>query len=185
VNTIFLIRHAEKPAGDIQAVDENGTHDSEALTVRGWQRAGALAVFFSSKSGLLAPDRIYASAPGKTKVAPKLKFGSDSERPTTTVLPLAAKLHLDVIKKFTKGQEAGLAAEIAQQQGITLVCWQHEAIPAIAKGILGTSTGVPDPWPPDRFDVVWRFVRSGASGQWTFDQVCQNLLSGDQSSKIA
>jgi hypothetical protein len=120
MRTILLIRHAEKPAGKRRAVNKTGARDIEALTVPGWQRAGALAVFFGSKKGLAAPDRIYASASGKTKVAPKVKVGSDSERPALTVSPLAAKLRLKIIRKFTKGQEAGLAAEITKQKGITL-----------------------------------------------------------------
>ena len=51
-------------------IDETGGQDPESLTPRGWQRAGALAVFFGSKAGLPAPDRIYAAAAGKEKVAP-------------------------------------------------------------------------------------------------------------------
>lgn len=185
MRTILLIRHAEKPAGKRRAVNKTGARDIEALTVPGWQRAGALAVFFGSKKGLAAPDQIYASASGKTKVAPKVKVGSDSERPALTVSPLAAKLRLKIIRKFTKGQEAGLVAEITKQKGITLVCWQHEAIPAIAKIILGSAIGVPDPWPANRFDVVWRLVRSGKRRRWRFDQVCQNVLAGDKSRPIA
>jgi hypothetical protein len=113
-----------------------------------------------------------------------VKVGSDSERPASTVSPLAAKLGLKVIRTFTKRQEAGFAEEIAKQKGITLVCWQHEAIPATAAAILGSAKGVPDEWPGKRFDVVWRFVRSGKHKRWTFDQRCQNLLVGDQSHPI-
>lgn len=185
MSTIFLIRHAEKPDGANQGVDETGAHDKESLIVRGWQRTGALAVFFGAKGGLPAPDRLYASACGKEKTAPKVKLGSDSERPILTLSPLAAKLGIAVIDKFMKGQEADLTQELVKLQGTTLVCWQHEAIPAIATLILGTATGVPDPWPSDRFDVVWRFVRSGANERWTFDQICPRLLSGDKPSPIA
>jgi hypothetical protein len=185
MSTIFLIRHAEKPEGKDQAVGETGVRDKEALTVRGWQRAGALAVLFGAKGGLLVPDRIYASAAGKEKVAPATRIGSDSERPVLTVTPLAARLGLTIIEKFTKGQEADLAKDLVKQQGTTLVCWQHEAIPAIAKLVLGAATGVPDPWPGDRFDVVWRFTRAEAGTSWTFSQVCPQLLVGDRSSPIA
>lgn len=184
MSTIFLIRHAEKPDGTNKGVDETGAPDKESLIVRGWQRAGALAVFFGSPEGLPAPERIYASASRKEKIAPKVKVGSDSERPILTVSSLAAKLGMTPIETFTKGQEPDLADELVTLQGTTLVCWQHEAIPAIAKVILGTAAGVPDPWPSDRFDVVWRFVRAGATGPWAFDQVCQRLLSGDRSSPI-
>jgi hypothetical protein len=201
MRTIFLIRHAEKPPDKRRkhpgrepqkhlahkrqkdGVDETGAPDDEALTVPGWQRAGALAVFFGSKKGLPAPDRIYASA-GKKKVAPRVLLGSDSERPALTVSPLAAKLGLKVIRTFTKGQEAGLADEIAKQKGITLVCWQHQKIPKIAKTILGSTAGVPRGWPSTRFDVVWCFVRGRKRKRWMFGQRCQNLLAGDKSHPI-
>ena len=41
----MVIRHAEKPddAGTISGIDVNGNQNREELTVRGWQRAGALA----------------------------------------------------------------------------------------------------------------------------------------------
>jgi len=44
---IMIIRHAEKPEHHgPRGVDENGNEDKESLTVRGWQRAGALVQFF-------------------------------------------------------------------------------------------------------------------------------------------
>ena len=33
---IMIIRHAEKPAGEVAGVSINGSEDSEDLTVRGW-----------------------------------------------------------------------------------------------------------------------------------------------------
>jgi hypothetical protein len=44
---IMFIRHAEKPRVDVAIrLEADGTADPESLTVRGWQRAGALARFF-------------------------------------------------------------------------------------------------------------------------------------------
>ena len=183
MSTIFIIRHAEKPDDSNGGVDQAGASDDKSLIVRGWQRAGALAVFFGSSQGLPAPDRIYGSDPTKEKVDHE-KLGSDSKRPLETITPLAAKLGLDPIVKFAKGQEADLAAEIATLKGITLVGWQHEAIPAIANALLGTTKGIPQKWPGDRFDVVWRFERADASKPWAFDQVCQGVLQGDGSKPI-
>src|SRR5579863_2555501 len=154
MSTIFIIRHAEKPDDPDQGITETGTIDGESLIPRGWQRAGALAVFFGSKDGLPVPDRIYAAAPDKQKLAPHVKVGSNSKRPLETITPLASKLKTTPNVTFTKGDEAHLAAEIAGLDGITLVCWQHEAIPAIAKLVMGTAAGIPDPWPGGRFDVV-------------------------------
>ena len=44
---IMIIRHAERPPddGSIDGVNMSGTKDPKELTVRGWQRAGALALF--------------------------------------------------------------------------------------------------------------------------------------------
>lgn len=177
--TIYLIRHAEKP-GDpdpaAQGNDERGNFDPKSLTPRGWRRAGAWAVYFTS--GLVAaPDRSYASNPEKEKIAPGVQEGSHSKRPLETVSELAAKLGLTVNTDFLKGGEQSLADALTGLAGVTLVCWQHEAIPEIADK-LGAS-GYPSPWPGARFDVIWRFTRSTAGGTWTFDQICPQLLGGD------
>jgi broad specificity phosphatase PhoE len=175
MSRIFIIRHAEKPAGSIKGVNDSGSQDPESLTPRGWQRAGALAVFFGSKQGLKAPGRIYASA---SSTATK------SDRPLETIGPLAAKLGIKPILKYTKGEEEKLAAEITKRNGTTLVCWQHEDIAAIAKSILGAKAEIPSPWPAHRFDVVWCFRRSGKRKKWEFSQVCQLLLKGDEKKPI-
>jgi len=184
LSTIFVIRHAEKPDGAVNGIDASGAADPESLTVQGWQRAGALAVFFGSQQGLPAPNQIYASDPHKEKAAGQDKVGSKSQRPVETVTPLAARLNQTINQTHAKGDEAQLAADVVQLHGITLICWQHEAIPRIATLIMGSPTGIPDPWPSDRFDVVWCFERSAESGPWTFTQVCQCVLAGDRSTPI-
>jgi broad specificity phosphatase PhoE len=185
MSAIFIIRHAERPDGSYQGINELGANDPESLIPRGWQRAGALAVFFGSKDGLPAPDQIYAAASGKKKVAPRVKVGSKSNRPIETVTPLASKLKKVPTETYTTGDEASLVDEIVKPDGVTLVCWEHEAIPEIAKLIMGKAAGIPDPWPGARFDVVWCFTRAGASKPWSFDQVCQRLLAGDGPNPIA
>jgi broad specificity phosphatase PhoE len=78
---IMFIRHAEKPGvpGNGGGVQADGTQDDESLAVRGWQRAGALVRFFSSRPEL-KPGVIFASGLG---------HGSKSKRPMQTVTPLA------------------------------------------------------------------------------------------------
>jgi len=183
MNTIWVIRHGEKPDNGNQGVNAAGASDEESLTPRGWQRARWL-YFFGSKGILPAPDRIYAASPGKEKVAPHEKIGSKSRRPLETVTPLALKLQQAPIQKYTKGDETSLVKEIVALQGTTLVCWQHEAIPDIANLIVGSMSGIPDQWPGDRFDVVWRFTRANPGKGWVFDQVCQCLLAGDRKQPI-
>jgi hypothetical protein len=53
---IMFIRHGEKPerSGVAVGIDQNGNEDKESLTVRGWQRAGAIdSIFFRRQMRLL------------------------------------------------------------------------------------------------------------------------------------
>jgi hypothetical protein len=180
---IFILRHAEKPDGTNHGVDNTGNQDPDSLIPQGWQRAGALATFFSDKGTLPAPNCIYAAADEKEKLGHHDKDGSSSKRPMETVTPLAAKLGQTLVTKYTKGEETELAAEVVGLSGITVICWQHEDIPQIAIAITGSSKGIPSPWPGDRFDVVWCFESTG--GTWAFTQVCQELLAGDKTTPIS
>lgn len=49
---IMIIRHAEKPYVDNKEKNDgvrmNGVKSEESLTVRGWQRAGAISLLFGS-----------------------------------------------------------------------------------------------------------------------------------------
>src|SRR5215469_3317059 len=93
---IMVIRHAEKPDATHAGVTAHGTEDKECLIVRGWQRAGALAVLFDPANGslqnanLAVPKVIYASDPEKgSKVADADgPVGSKSKRPLQTITPL-------------------------------------------------------------------------------------------------
>jgi hypothetical protein len=180
---IFLIRHAEKPPEDnsIAGVALDGTQDEQELIVRGWQRSGALVRLFAplpqpppreppAVDEVSRPDVIFASAVGPH---------SKSLRPQHTVSALAEALTKSLVLTHAKGEEEALVADAIAQDGTVLIAWEHEAIPAIANLILGDATTVPQKWPRDRFDIVWIFTRMSADG-WTFRQVPQVLLPGDQ-----
>jgi hypothetical protein len=49
---VNVIRHAQKPTSHPKhvGVREDGTSDSESLTVRGWLHAGALAAVFGGRA---------------------------------------------------------------------------------------------------------------------------------------
>lgn len=51
--TVTLLCHAEKELGDHPrfSVASDGNRDPESLTVRGWERAGALVGLFVAQSG--------------------------------------------------------------------------------------------------------------------------------------
>ena len=180
MTSIFVMRHGEKPNGVAQGVDEQGTANPKSLTPRGWQRAGALAVYFGSSNGLPIPDRIYASGWGRGQ--------SNSQRSMETVIPLAAKYHRSLIQTYGKGEEEKLVKELSGVEGTTLVCWQHEMILEIARLLVqaagSAGTPIPESWPADRFDVIWSFMRRGVGDAWTFQQICQKLLIGDAAQAI-
>ena len=188
---IMLIRHAEKPAGTMQGVDVDGTDAKEFLVVQGWQRAGALVRFFAPSSpqfqrpGIDRPQSLFASGP-VSKKEETAGNGSNSYRPEQTITPLSQLLGSQVPLNlgFAKGEEAQVAAAAVACDGVVLIAWQHEGIPAIADAIPGKTGVVPSEWPGDRFNIVWVFDLQ-ANGRYSFSQAPQMLLSGDLPSVIA
>lgn len=180
---IMVIRHAEKPPGTPPpyGVTLGGKREKESLTVRGWQRAGALAGFFAPADGsfrdpsLAEPQFLYASKPTKR---------NGSRRPVETITPLAEKLAIRINSHFPKLEAEAMLEEVFLCAGVVLVCWQREYIPEIAGYILGSKTTAPRDWPEDRFDMVWVFDREPATSRYSFRQVPQNLLMGDWATPI-
>lgn len=177
---ILLIRHAEKPVPElgIGGVDERGSADRRSLSVRGWQRAGALVRFFAPRDGVFAhdglerPDALFAASP-RTK----------SRRPLQTLSELAQELDLPVRQEYdSECDEARLVAAARDSAGVALISWRQDAMAPFARRLLGDDALVPD-WPKSRFDVVWVFTRH--AGGWTFDQVPQCLLPGDRAETMA
>ena len=184
--TILIIRHAEKPgeAWPGPGLTQDGVADKKSLVIRGWQRAGAWSALFGG--GLGGDDfpeltAIYAANPSATA-------GEDpSQRPFETIMPLAARLTLTPIVKYSLGAERDLVAEIVGLTGVVLVSWEHKAIantilPAIAKG--QSLHGMPVKWDGARFDVVLRFDRSAPGAPWSFRQLFPRLLSGDSATPM-
>ena len=170
---VMLIRHAEEPdkGAGILGVDESGRPDAEALSVRGWQRAGALAGLFASGPG-------HGSAP-KPLAPPVAVFAATdagkSRRPLCTVLPLARRLGLEVDTRFgSEGDTAPLLTAVLACCGPVLLCWRHQAMADIAQALCG---GPARPWDPARYDLVWVFERQGDA--WQLTELPQRLLAGD------
>jgi len=172
---IMFIRHAEKPheppCENDEGVKKSGESDKESLTVRGWQRAGALAHFFSSQLPV-RPNVIFASGIGTD---------SKSHRPKQTVTPLAELIKMDVNTNHLKNDLNPLIEDVRKQTGTVLVAWEHQLIPDLV-GELPNAPAVPKKWPDDRFDIVWVLDADGAN--WKFSQIPQMLLAGDSSKPI-
>jgi broad specificity phosphatase PhoE len=199
---VMIIRHGEKPLVKGQVpfgLTTDGQEDWDSLTVRGWQRAGALAGLFKPSRGplqdpnLAVPDLIYASNPVTTGSGLADSNGDDDEgskskRPLQTITPLAAKLAIPPTRNFAKGDEKLLAEDILTQSGTVLVSWQHQKIHKIVEHLTrvgGIRKPIPQVWPPDRFDIVWVFTPASSSAEpWDFVQVPQRLLDGDRDSTI-
>ena len=172
---IMLIRHGEKPddASNTGGVDEAGRADTSQLSVRGWQRAGALVRFFAPLTapplqGIAVPSHIFACVP---------RNGSFSLRPLSTVTPLARELGLTVHHEFGKDDIEGQCGALKTISGTALICWAHEPIPAIARGFAGALPSLPAKWPGKRFDLVWVLDRDG--DDWRFTELGQMLLPDD------
>ena len=176
---IMIIRHAEKHqhGSNGRGVTEDGRPARHELTVRGWQRAGALVPLFTKPSSIHknslieTPRSIFAS--DATKQSPSL-------RAMHTAGPLAAALGIVVNHDYAEGEEAELAAAVSAAPSPVLVVWHHGHICGLTKEIAGKHIACPPDWPDERFDVVWILERHGAlGGAWTFSQVAQCLLSDD------
>jgi hypothetical protein len=182
---IMIIRHAEKPAGKIAGVDEAGESSGHHLSVRGWQRAGALACLFAPAQGplqnplLAKPAFIFASA-AATDPEPR---DTKSRRSEETVTPLAQLIGVDINLTFSKGEERELAEAAKACHGPVLIAWRHEGIPLISNAILGTAAA-PQSWPKERFDVVFVFTLNPSTGTYSFAQVGQRVLAGDSAEPI-
>jgi len=174
---IMVIRHGEKPSldGTVLGVTVDGAPSPDELSVRGWQRAGALVRLFApvngvTRVGICTPEFLFA--PGRTQHA-------TSVRAPHTLGPLAALLGRAIATEFSKGQEEQLASALRTLTGPVLVAWEHRAIAVLANSLMGDDQHTPQNWPDDCFDVVWVF-ESGDGSSWNFSQVPQLLLPGDR-----
>lgn len=199
----MILRHAEKPPQPPLApppfgITANGNQDLASLTVRGWQRAGALISLFVPSPGqktahpaLAMPAFVYATAikTDQEDGADKgdAKIGSKSHRPQETITPLLEKLGLTTQHNFSfnKGEEAALITSAMACKGVVVICWQHEKIPMMAASLpINPATPVPKDWPVDahgdgRYDLVWVFDLNPKTSKYTFSQIFQCLLAGD------
>jgi hypothetical protein len=199
-STIMVIRHGEKPPEPPAfappfGVTPDGRQDDHSLSVRGWQRAGALATFFepsrTTQATIGTPQFIYAVKVDGDDENPHdavgAKIGTKGKRAQQTVTPIAEKLGSLAILDFTfdKGDERAMITSAMARPGIVLICWVHENIPRIASQIpVNPATPVPARWPDDargyaRFDVLWAFEFDHTAGTYQFRQIPQMLLAGD------
>jgi hypothetical protein len=104
----------------VQGVDMRGRNDQEELSVRGWQRAGALVGSFQpagdGTTSIARPRSLYAAGIGGD---------STSVRAPHTLQPLSERLQMPVCTQFAKGEERALVQAILEAPGPVLVAWEH------------------------------------------------------------
>ena len=179
------MRHAEKPdrALGIAGVDEQGAADARSLSVRGWQRAGALARWLAPADAAAPFGRPTLLRSASTTAVNK------SRRPMLTLLPLAQRLGLPLQDDLDSNAPEDAAAALAGLPGTVVVAWRQDTLPALA-GALAARLGavnaaaIPAVWPEDRFDPVW-VLEPDAAGAWRFRQHLPQLLGGDADTPIA
>lgn len=176
---ILLTRHAEKPdphTGSV-GVDRHGQTDPHSLSVRGWQRAGAMAALLAhapqaAHESLVKPQRIIATGPSKK---------ARSRREVDTATPVAERLGLRVIESHSHGEIPALVTEVLSDPTPALVVWHHGEIPEVARALGADPDQVPAHWPDHRFDLLWLLVRTpGSKAGYDVEVVPQMLLAGDE-----
>jgi hypothetical protein len=159
---VMIVRHGEKP--------DTGPD----LNERGYQRANALPDFFKTNPALTQygpPAAVYAAAPAKP---------GGSRRSIETCTPTAQALGLTVNQSYTSDDTQAAASNVLADGQLAgkaaLFCWEHNAIPDLAKAL--GSTDAPDSWEDDVYDRVW--VIDYQDGQAIdFKNLPQHLLPGD------
>ena len=133
----MVIRHGEKPDGSSEGIDAQGKPDDSSLTAVGWQRADRLADLFDPASGQLRPGLARPAA----IYAAGANDAGEGQRTRETVAPLAARLGITVNTDFGKGDEKKLVEQVTTEPGPTLISWQHEGLPDIAKAFPNVTPG--------------------------------------------
>jgi broad specificity phosphatase PhoE len=138
---VILIRHAEKP------FPIEGAHLSE----QGYARARSWAPFFNSDPESIRFGKIVAL------YAMKPKNREGSVRAIETLVPTSLALNLPIRSKFLRDEIEPLVTEVfnepAYDQKTVLICWEHKAIPKIAR-FMGAVIE-PLNWSGEVYDQVW------------------------------
>ncbi len=134
---IFLIRHGEKPtdANDI------------GLSVAGQERAMAYVIYFQNlqvNSQSIKLHHLFATAQS-----------AHSNRSYLTLQPLALQLNLKINNLFSDSDK-DIAAVVTYIQASaefnetnTLICWHHEKLLEIARGLGALPPTLPTNWPDE------------------------------------
>ncbi|TVY28757.1 hypothetical protein LHYA1_G002205 [Lachnellula hyalina] len=135
-NTVYLIRHGEKPEDD----KEHG------LSPQGLERAQCLRNVFGTSSGYYI-DYIIAERP---------KSDGSRNRPLMTVQPLADDLGITV-DTFCQRDDFSCVAKLVFdhdkfRSGNVLICWEHDALTDIVEALGDNDAPT---YPDASFNYIW------------------------------
>lgn len=179
---IIIIRHGEKPSDKLypRGIDASGIKDEESLIVKGWQRAGALAVLFDPPNGVVLNDKI---AKPSHMFAPGLGKHSPSKRSEQVISVIAEKLGVKINTSCLKGEEEKVAKKAMKCGDVALIAWEHNAIHDIVNAILGDESA-PQAWPEKRFDIIFVLDYDEVNDKYVFSQTTQMIMPGDKPTTI-
>jgi hypothetical protein len=148
---------------------------SGTLTLKGQERAEALAPYLSQTSTYITPGVF------QTLFATRPNLANPSLASTQTLAPLGFSLSLPVHAPYGAGQELAFASQLLSDQRYSgsniMIAWEIEYVPALIEA-LGFTPPI-DPIPSDRSDLV--FVLSYPKQTVSPDAFTQQLLYGDSS----
>ena len=132
------------------------------------------------RAGLRVPQRLFSPTYGPGTI-------TNEHRPHQTIVPLAQRLGIRIDDTHEIGDEAAtIGAVLGGGKEPVLIAWEHRHIPNLAHAIpLVRGTRIPAAWPPQRFDVVWKFELDPATKRYRFSQQPELLLAGDKPTGIA
>ncbi len=168
VETVVLMRHAEKPAAGLGQLD-----------CQGLNRALALPAVLKRRFG--RPDMLFAPDPAATK--PDGAGAYDYVRPLATIEPAAIAFGLPVDASIAWRDIAGLEKRLsdpALRNATVVVAWEHKQVVALARSLSAHSGGdpavVPD-WDKADFDglYVLRIARGPAGSHTGFRREREGL----------
>ncbi|TVY15731.1 hypothetical protein LARI1_G006053 [Lachnellula arida] len=133
--TVYLIRHGEKPADD-----------GNGLSAQGLERAQCLRNVFGASSGYNI-SYIIAEQP---------KSSGKRTRPLLTVQPLADDLGLTVDTSCDRDDSKCVAKLVSTYDedgsGNILICWEHDALTDIVEALGDDDAPT---YPDDSFNFIW------------------------------
>lgn len=150
---IIIIRHGEKP------------DDGDNLSCKGFNRAMQLPQVLYNKFGLPAAVYVPSIHTGKK---------TSTARMYQTIVPFAVKYNLTINSKFDVDDAEGLAGALKQNEGTSLVVWEHKNINDIVAA-LGVQQKLK--WEAGDFDSIWIVNLAPGGATVTMDR--EGLLPKD------